>query len=316
MNDKEASKRSPNYPSTSLEDAVNHMRTIYDKDKLAAASAEVLVSHLGYNKLHGTSRRVLSSIRQYGLLDEVSDQRYKVSESAYRLLNADKHSPKETELLKEAALKPIIFRNILEEYEGELPSEKTLSSYLVLEKGFTVDGASSFVKVLQDNVEYANITISDFTENTGENTSFQEGVNMTGQQKQQTNQGQISPVASAISAAQNLGLPTPDTKETILNFKISRKSEARIIFYGEDVTQEAIEQLKKILDAQKDVYPTQKELEDERNQPKSAMWKNKDYDQPIKITGELGEKDGKKFYAVEGSNTGISEDELDFENAK
>lgn len=230
MNDKEASKRSPNYPSTSLEDAVNHIRTIFDKDKLSATSADVLVSHLGYNKLHGTSRRVLSSIRQYGLLDELSDQRYKVSEAAYRLLNSDKHSPKELELLKEAALKPIVFRNILEEYKGELPSERTLSSYLVTEKGFTIDGASSFIKVLQDNVEFANLTKSDFTENASENASLQEGNNMTGQQQQQNNQGQFSPVIGSISAAQNSGLPTPDTNETVLNFKISRKSEARIIF--------------------------------------------------------------------------------------
>jgi hypothetical protein len=74
------------------------------------------------------------------------------------------------------------------------------------------------------------------------------------------------------------------------------------------VTQEAIKKLRALLELSEDVYPTQAEL----IKPKPAMWRNKDYDAPINVTGELGEKDGKKFYAVEGSNTGVPEDELDF----
>jgi hypothetical protein len=318
MNDKEptkeASKRSPNYPGISLETSVDNVKTVYERDKLAATSADVIVGHLGYNRLHGTSRRSLSSMKQYGLLDELSDNRYKVSETAFRLINSDLNSPKAIEMLKDAALKPPIFRNILEEYKGELPSNQTLTSYLVLDKGFTPDGAQIFIKVLRDNVEFANITKDDFVENFDESKSFPQESNMMGQLQQQNNLSQPPLAANINQAQQAFNLPTPETKETVLNFKISRKSEARIIFYGEEVTQEAIEALRAILETQKVVYPTKQELEEEKKQPKTATWKNKDFDLPVKVVGELGEKDGKKFYAVEGTNTGISQDELDFEN--
>lgn len=38
------------------------------------------------------------------------------------------------------------------------------------------------------------------------------------------------------------------------------------------------------------------------------------FDAPVNVTHELGEKDGKIFFAVEGSNTGVPEDELDFDD--
>src|SRR4051812_30051893 len=106
MNDKEAPKRSPNYPSENLEDSLANIRTIYDRDKLSAASPDVMVAHLGYNKLHGTSRRVLSAMKNYGLVDELPDGRLKVSETAFRLLNSDLNSPKAVQMLKDAVLRP------------------------------------------------------------------------------------------------------------------------------------------------------------------------------------------------------------------
>ena len=43
-----------------------------------------------------------------------------------------------------------------------------------------------------------------------------------------------------------------------------------------------------------------------------ATWQNKNYDQPVTVIGELGERGGKRYYAIEGSNSGIPEDELEF----
>ena len=48
---------------------------------------------------------------------------------------------------------------------------------------------------------------------------------------------------------------------------------------------------------------------------REAVWRNKDADQPITVTGEV-EIDGRKFYTVEGSKTGIPADEVTFPTAK
>ena len=47
--------------------------------------------------------------------------------------------------------------------------------------------------------------------------------------------------------------------------------------------------------------------------PRKAVWRNKDHDQPVTIIGELGEKDGRRFYAAKETTTGIPDDELEFE---
>ncbi len=83
------------------------------------------------------------------------------------------------------------------------------------------------------------------------------------------------------------------------------------VIYG-DASQEAITKLTALLDLQKDTFPTQKELE----APRLAIWKSKDHDQPVTVTGEMGEKDGRRFYAVKETSTGIPEDELEFQDAK
>lgn len=93
----------------------------------------------------------------------------------------------------------------------------------------------------------------------------------------------------------------------ILFFNISRTGKAQVKFSGQ-ITQDAIKKLIAHLDLSLDTYPTQAELE----QPKQATWRNKDHDQPVTVIGEAGEKDGKKYYSIEESNTGVPEDELDF----
>lgn len=95
--------------------------------------------------------------------------------------------------------------------------------------------------------------------------------------------------------------------ESVLAFKISRDSEARVIFKGQ-VTQEAIEKLSALLDLSKDAYPTKAELE----QPRRAIWHNKDHDQPVTVIGEAGEHDGRRYVRIEGSDTGVPEDELEY----
>jgi hypothetical protein len=49
--------------------------------------------------------------------------------------------------------------------------------------------------------------------------------------------------------------------------------------------------------------------------PRKAIWRNKDHDQPVTIIAELGEKDGRRYYAVKETTTGIPGDELEFEDA-
>lgn len=46
--------------------------------------------------------------------------------------------------------------------------------------------------------------------------------------------------------------------------------------------------------------------------PIKALWKTKEYDFPIKVTGILGEMDGIHYFSIEGSLGGVPENEVEF----
>jgi predicted RNA methylase len=60
------------------------------------------------------------------------------------------------------------------------------------------------------------------------------------------------------------------------------------------------------------VEVTAKELQTEAVRTGDAIWKNKDFDQPVKVTGFAGEYGGRKYVNIEGSNTAIPLDEIEF----
>lgn len=323
---KKSRLRSPNFPYLSLGPAIDKLAIIYSKDKLAATSADVILSHLGYKQAHGSSRRVLSALRQYGLLEEKSEGLFKVSNVGYEILHTPEDSPRQHILLKDAALQPYYFRRVLEEYKGDLPSDATLKSYLVLRESFNPDGADQFVRTLRETVEFANITTADFIDDdkgrSEKNSSshlpqgsFFDQI-ITGfapKSDSQKSSTQSPPLAAPSVPMPQQGLPEDEANESVLAFRISRDSRVRVIFSGE-VTQEAIEKLTLLLENSKDTFPTKEELEkSKREKPRPAVWHNEDHDVPVNVTGSLGiGQDSKEYMSIEGSTTGVPADKLEY----
>ena len=48
--------------------------------------------------------------------------------------------------------------------------------------------------------------------------------------------------------------------------------------------------------------------------PRSAVWHNQDCDQPVTVIGDAGERDGRQYKNIEGSDTAVPEDELSYES--
>jgi hypothetical protein len=269
--------RSPNFPYIGLAEAMDRLSVIYSKDKLATTSAGVMLGHLGYKQAHGSSRRILSALKHYGLLEEKGEGQYRVSSRGYALLHTADNSPQRSELLKEAALEPYTFREVIEEYKGDLPSDGTIKSFLVLKKSFNPDGADVFIKSLRETVEFAKISPADYMqmgqEESGEPSglpAFLDSFNAfwPPSQKSMQSTGQPASPLPAASDFSQLMAPTNKPDEPALVFKISRDSEARVTFSGA-VTQEAIEKLRALLDLTKDTYPRQSELEQVHSRPES-----------------------------------------------
>lgn len=57
-----------------------------------------------------------------------------------------------------------------------------------------------------------------------------------------------------------------------------------------------------------------KEIPTNGAQTGNAVWKNKSFDQPVNVTGDLGTINGRRYVKVEGSNTGVPLDEIKYGN--
>ncbi len=227
--------RSPNYPAISLEDAITKVRVVYEHERRNYTARAVILRHLGYKELRGgTGGRVLSALRQYGLLEEKDDQ-YRVSDLANRLLHLSADAPERAAALKESAVKPQIFRELLANYPDGLPSNATLQNYLITKKNFNPDSVGAFVRVFRATIELAKPTPGPY--NAGEGHGEEEGEGMMAEGAES---GRPDPRGAAAPPPMAFLLSAP------------RNVRAELRLTGRDLRREDIQRLKKQVSARLD----------------------------------------------------------------
>lgn len=167
--DKDATKRdrSPNFPSISLEAAIELTRKIYAKVGKSAVNQEMIVKSIGYSSLSGASRVTMAALSSYGLLERIQ-KNMKISAIALKILHPVGASKEEA--IKEAAMNPDIFKKILDNYNDM--DEETLASQLV-HMGFTADGGARASKVYKANFSFAKLSKSDYSISTEPDNNVQ-----------------------------------------------------------------------------------------------------------------------------------------------
>jgi len=150
--------RSPNFPSLALPDAIKKAATIYEKDKRNHISGPVALEHLGYGKnVSGSAGRVLSAMRQFGLIDDVPNEKYRVSDSAYHIIALPDESKVKQDAVRSAAQRPAVFREVFSRYPDGLPSDSSLREYLLVERGFNPVSIDTFIKSIKSTAEFAKL---------------------------------------------------------------------------------------------------------------------------------------------------------------
>lgn len=124
--------RSPRYPSMPLEDAVEHGRTIFEKDRRHPIAREVAAGHIGYKSLNGAADSALSTLMQYGVLEKVAKGEVRVSQNTVDILFPDKPEQRAA-AIRSAASSPPLFKALNERFVEATPSTETLRSYLTRE---------------------------------------------------------------------------------------------------------------------------------------------------------------------------------------
>jgi hypothetical protein len=302
-----AKGRSPNYPQMILEEALERVRRVYDAEHTHTADKEVIANVLGYSSLNGASVATIGTLRRYGLLED-EGAGLRVSDDAVTVLELPKGDSERSAALKRLAFMPSLFAEIKDTFGDTLPSDVNLRHYLIKKK-FLPKAADEAIRTYRANLEFV----------AGESREYNAGgKEPTVKQGEPVMQSPPAKAADSLASAVQPSSPASPTarrellsSERELKFNISRDTQARVIFTG-PVTQEGIEKLAVLLDVSKDTFPTKAELE----QPRSAIWRNKDHDQPVTVTGVQGEHDGRRYMKIDGSDTGVPENELEYTEAK
>ncbi|WP_124633602.1 hypothetical protein [Burkholderia cenocepacia] len=151
-------ERSPNFPFIPLDPAVQRAQVIYSHERRGSAPISAIARHWGYSESSSGFKQTLGAVKSYGLLvEEVgpSGKMLRLSELALRiLLDARPESPERDEHLKRAALKPPVANEVFMRWPEGLPSDHTLTHFLIFERGFNEDTANRVAKILRQNQVY------------------------------------------------------------------------------------------------------------------------------------------------------------------
>jgi hypothetical protein len=149
-------KKSPRAPSISLDDALDRVLKIYDKERLNPAPPDVVAQDMGYKDANnGRALAAIASLRYYGLLERQGDGRLGVTKD----VESYKYAPSEDmrrSHLRRFVSTPTLFAELLERYSSGLPSDGNLR-YELIQRDFLPATAESLVGILRRSFDFARV---------------------------------------------------------------------------------------------------------------------------------------------------------------
>jgi hypothetical protein len=147
--------------------AVELLIAFYEKEHKLAVSAEVAARALGHagvsesGRLSGPALAKLAALRQYGLIENVSKGKVRISDLG---LDFTLHTSAEPEFLnaaRVAALTPPLFSELYPEYVRA--SGNAFRAHLIKERRFSEDGAGRVIKAFRDTISFAKLDDGSYT---------------------------------------------------------------------------------------------------------------------------------------------------------
>lgn len=147
--------RSPSFPFLDLREATERARTLYGAERRNGVRPEIAAAHWGYSAKSSGAMQTIAALRSYGLLE--GEGTVRLTDRAVRLLLDDAGAPERAGLLREAALGPPVHARLWERYGADLPSDKSLRSFLVLELGFNEGAVDLCLRNYRETLAFAGL---------------------------------------------------------------------------------------------------------------------------------------------------------------
>lgn len=185
-------KRSPNYPRLSFEEALEKVRMVYDELHTYPADKEVISKSLGYGSLNGGSAAMIAGLNQYDLLEK-TEKEYKVSDDAVSILELSETSQERSEAINSLIFRPDILSELHNKYGEKLP-QNSLMRHFLIQKKYLPKAATEIIRIYRANLEFVNPLNSDYNSDTN-TESEQKDVSSNKMEVQQVSQSQTPPIA-------------------------------------------------------------------------------------------------------------------------
>ncbi len=147
--------RSPSFPFIGLREALERARRLYEAERRNAARPEVAVTHWGYSPKSSGGKQTIAALRAFGLLE--GEGAVRLTELAVRTLLEDAGSEGWRELVRQAALSPPVYATLWERHGADLPSDRNLRAYLVLELGFNENAVGDLLRGYKETLAWAGL---------------------------------------------------------------------------------------------------------------------------------------------------------------
>lgn len=239
MTTKKTRTRSPNYPALNLADAVERAEMVFSELGRSRVGDEEVARALGYNKLHGKSRTVVSALKKYGFLEPDGDG-FRISDDALDIVTLDSDDPDRARAMYDAALKPVLFAELHETYGDNPPGDSLLRNYL-LKKNFNHNIADEVIRVYRDTMDIVSRKIEEYTGADEPDERQEKKMQQPPQQK-----GNISNAPPGGAGAFVPEIEGPVVKRQ--HYGLSEGGDVYLLFVGEHPSKEDIEMLKEYLD--------------------------------------------------------------------
>jgi hypothetical protein len=161
--DKARKERSPSFPFISLKKAVDRLQEMAEAHKRNQARIATVGATWGYGAKSSGLVQTVAALKAFGLIDDIgggADRRIQISDLGWRILQDARPGAREA-AIREAALKPRLIAEYLNQWVPDRPSDAHCLSELRLDRGFGDSAAQLFLKVFDDTVNYANLKNSD-----------------------------------------------------------------------------------------------------------------------------------------------------------
>lgn len=147
--------RSPSFPFLDLREATERARVLHAAERRNGVRPEIAAAHWGYSARSSGAMQTLAALRSYGLLE--GEGMVRLTDRAVRLLLDDAGSAERAGLLRRAALAPPVHARLWERYGADLPSDKSLRSFLVLELGFNEGAVDLCLRNYRETLAFAGL---------------------------------------------------------------------------------------------------------------------------------------------------------------